>query len=43
VGLLIALLGVVAVISQGSWEKLAVLTFNMGDVLMLIACLFYSG
>jgi len=43
VGLLIALLGVVAVISQGSWQKLAVLTFNMGDVLMLIACLFYSG
>ena len=43
IGLIIALVGVVVVISQGSWQQLIVLTFNFGDVLMLIACLFYSG
>lgn len=42
-GLLIALIGVLVVISQGSWQQLAILTFNFGDILMLIACVFYSG
>ena len=43
IGLMVALGGVLVVISQGSWQQLVVLTFNFGDVLMLIACLFYSG
>lgn len=43
IGLLITLVGVVAVVSGGSLEKLMILTFNIGDLLMLTACVFYSG
>ena len=43
VGLMIAFAGVVVVVTQGSLEQLFHLAFNNGDLLMLLACLFYSG
>jgi len=43
IGLVIAFAGVVVVVTQGSLEQLFHLTFNTGDLLMLLACLFYSG
>ena len=41
-GLLLTLLGVVVIVSQGSLEKLMQLTFNNGDLLMIFACSFYA-
>ncbi len=35
--------GVAAIASQGDWQRLAALAFNSGDVMMLVACLFYAG
>jgi drug/metabolite transporter (DMT)-like permease len=43
IGLAIAFAGVVVVVTRGSLEQLFYLTFNVGDLLMLLACLFYSG
>jgi len=43
IGLVIAFAGVVVIVTQGSLEQLFHLTFNSGDLLMLLACLFYSG
>ena len=43
IGLMLTLVGVGTIVTQGSFEKLILLTFNMGDLLMLLACLFYSG
>jgi len=37
------MLGVTAIAAQGDWSRLAALAFNYGDVLMLVACLLYSG
>lgn len=42
-GLVMTLVGVMTIVTQGSLEKLILLTFNNGDLLMLLACLFYSG
>lgn len=42
-GLMLTLVGVMTIVTQGSVEKLILLTFNNGDLLMLLACLFYSG
>jgi drug/metabolite transporter (DMT)-like permease len=42
-GLIATLAGVVIVVSKGQWSQIASLAFSYGDVLMLIACLFYSG
>jgi drug/metabolite transporter (DMT)-like permease len=41
-GLLLTLLGVVVIVTQGSLEKLMQLTFNNGDLLMIFACSFYA-
>ena len=41
-GLLLTLLGVVVIVTQGSVEKLMQLTFNNGDLLMIFACSFYA-
>lgn len=41
-GLLLTLLGVVIIVTQGSIEKLMQLTFNNGDLLMIFACSFYA-
>lgn len=43
IGLAITLVGVMCVVSQGSLTKILVITYNFGDLLMLVACLFYSG
>jgi drug/metabolite transporter (DMT)-like permease len=42
VGTLITMLGVATVASGGSLEALKALKFNIGDVWMLIACVFYA-
>lgn len=42
-GLVLTLIGVGAIVTQGSLEKLIQLSFNNGDLLMLLACLFYSA
>ncbi|GLQ05036.1 DMT family transporter [Sneathiella chinensis] len=41
-GVLVTLVGVIIVASGGSLERLASLAFNHGDLLMMIACLFYA-
>lgn len=41
-GLLLTLLGVIVIVTQGSLEKLMQLTFNHGDLLMIFACSFYA-
>ena len=41
-GLLLTLLGVVVIVTKGSFEKLIELTFNNGDLLMIFACSFYA-
>jgi len=42
-GVVATMLGVVAIASQGEWSRLVGLAFNGGDVLMLIACIFYAS
>ena len=42
-GLVIAFLGVLIVVSQGDYERVILLSFNYGDIVMLCACFFYSG
>jgi drug/metabolite transporter (DMT)-like permease len=41
-GVALTVLGVALVASQGSLSRLAALTFNLGDVIMVLACLFYA-
>ena len=41
-GLLLTLLGVGIIVTQGSFEQLMQLTFNHGDLLMIFACSFYA-
>ena len=41
-GLLLTLLGVIVIVTQGSFEQLMQLTFNHGDLLMIFACSFYA-
>ena len=41
-GLMLTLLGVVVIVTQGSFEQLMQLTFNHGDLLMIFACSFYA-
>ena len=43
VGLTLTFIGVAVIVTQGSVEKLMLLTFNNGDLLMLLACLFYAA
>jgi len=42
IGVLITMIGVVFIGSQGSLERLASLAFNKGDLYMLVACFFYA-
>jgi drug/metabolite transporter (DMT)-like permease len=42
-GAFATMLGVVTIASQGEWSRLTGLAFNGGDVLLLVACVFYSG
>ena len=41
-GLLLTLLGVGVIVTQGSLEQLIQLSFNHGDLLMIFACSFYA-
>lgn len=41
-GVALTVLGVILVASQGSLSRLAGLTFNLGDMIMVLACLFYA-
>lgn len=43
VGILLSFLGVVIIVSKGSLENLLNLAFTKGDLLMLLACVFYSS
>lgn len=43
VGVGATLIGVVTVTTGGAVERLLALSFNEGDLLMLIACVFYAG
>ena len=43
VGAFAALVGVTAIAAQGDWSRLAGLAFNLGDLMVLIACLLYAG
>ena len=42
-GVLVTLAGVATIAAQGSLETLRNLTFNIGDVFLIIACVFYAG
>lgn len=42
-GILSALSGVVLIVSAGELSRLTQLSFNQGDLLMLLACLMYAG
>lgn len=42
-GVAVTMTGVVIVGTGGSLERLAALTINNGDLLMIVACMFYSG
>ncbi len=43
VGAFVTMVGVVAIASRGQWSRLAGLEFNSGDLLLLVACVFYAG
>ncbi len=43
IGLAVSLVGVTVLVTGGSWQALRGLTFNQGDVLMLVACVCYAG
>jgi drug/metabolite transporter (DMT)-like permease len=43
VGAFATMIGVVAIASRGEWSRLAGLAFNSGDVVLLVACVFYAG
>ena len=41
--LVMTFIGVVVMVSKGSIDNLVLLTFSAGDLLMLVACVFYAG
>jgi drug/metabolite transporter (DMT)-like permease len=42
-GTFVTMVGVAAIASEGDFTKLLALAFNQGDMLMLLACVFYAG
>ncbi len=42
-GVLLTLLGVVVVAAEGRFERLAALSFNPGDLMIITACALYAG
>jgi drug/metabolite transporter (DMT)-like permease len=42
-GAFATMLGVIAIAAQGDWARLASLSFNSGDLMILIACVIYAG
>jgi drug/metabolite transporter (DMT)-like permease len=43
VGVVITLAGVTTIAAQGQWAMLRALTFNIGDLFLIVACVFYAG
>lgn len=43
VGAMVTLVGIAVLASHGEWERLVSLTVNRGDVLMIVACVFYTA
>lgn len=43
IGLVIAMTGAVIVIAKGSLETILTLTFNHGDLIMMVGCICYAG
>jgi drug/metabolite transporter (DMT)-like permease len=43
VGLLLSLAGAVVIVAQGSWAVLSTLTFNIGDVMVVVAIVTYAA
>jgi drug/metabolite transporter (DMT)-like permease len=43
IGSLVTLVGVAVIGARGEWETFRTLDFNIGDVWMVIACVFYAG
>lgn len=43
IGVLVTLIGVVTVVSEGEFARLAAFAINQGDLLMLLACVFYAA
>ena len=43
VGILVTMIGVIIVTSNGDPDRLLTLSFKQGDVLMILACILYSG
>lgn len=43
VGVVVTLLGVALVATQGEWDRLATFSFNPGDLMVIGACLIYAG
>lgn len=43
VGAAVTLAGVAVLASRGEWERLVALRLNFGDMLMLVACVFYTA
>lgn len=42
-GLLLTFVGVAVMVTRGALAEILLLSFNYGDLLMLLACVFYSG
>ena len=42
VGTLGTMIGVIAIAAHGDWSSLATFAFNSGDLLLLLACVFYA-
>jgi drug/metabolite transporter (DMT)-like permease len=42
-GAFAAMVGVTTIAAQGDWTRLAGLAFNLGDLMVLVACLLYAG
>ena len=43
IGILFAIVGIATVVSGGDFQKLIIVDINLGDGLMIIACIFFSG
>lgn len=43
IGIAVSFIGAIAIVAQGDWHTLATLSFNQGDLLILIAVLCYAG
>lgn len=42
-GLMVSLLGAIVIVAQGSWTTFTALTFNVGDIIIIIAIVIYAA